>query len=46
MELLKNDFISIKIGKNRYRKVFIDDILLCKADRTYSVIKTKDCEYR
>ena len=45
MELLKNDFITIKIGRNRYRKVFLENILYCKADRSYSLIKTFDAEY-
>ena len=42
---MNKEFITIKIGTNRYRKVFIDDIILCKADRAYSTIKTNDSEY-
>jgi len=45
MALLKNDFVTIKIGKNRYRKVFLENILYCKADRAYSLIKTNNAEY-
>lgn len=42
---MERKFITIKIGINRYRRVFLDDILYCKADRAYSIIKTKDSEY-
>jgi len=42
---MKNKFITIKTGTNRYRKVFLDDIILCKAERAYSSIKTDDSEY-
>ena len=37
---MKNQFISIKIGRNRYSKIFVEDIVYCKADRAYSIIKT------
>lgn len=41
---MERDFIIIKISKNRFRKIFINDIIYCKADRIYSIIKTIDSE--
>ena len=41
----KKKFVSMKIARNEYRKVFLADILYCKADRSYSIIKTIDSEY-
>ncbi len=41
----KMRFVSIKIATNKYRKVFLADILYCKADRSYSIIKTIDSKY-
>lgn len=38
-------FVTIKIGANRYRKVFVDDIFYCEADGAYSRIRTVDSEY-
>ena len=42
---MEKEFIAIKIGINRYRKIYLNEILYCKADRAYSVIKTDDSEY-
>jgi DNA-binding LytR/AlgR family response regulator len=45
MKTNEKEFITIKIRRNRYRKVFLDDILYCKAERAYSTIITKNAEY-
>lgn len=42
---MEREFITIKTEKNRYRKIYLDDILYCKAERAYSIIKTIDSEY-
>lgn len=41
---MKKEFITIKIARNTYRKIFIDEIIYCKADRSYSIIKTNETE--
>ncbi len=42
---MTKEFITIIIERNRFRKIFIDDIIYCKADRCYSIIKTIDKEF-
>ena len=42
---MEKEFIAIKIEINRYRKIYLNEILYCKADRAYSVIKAEDSEY-
>ena len=40
----KREFVTFKIGRNRYRKVFLEEILYLKADRTYTIVKTSSTE--
>lgn len=42
---MEKEFITIKIERSRYRKIYTDDILYCKADRIYSIIKTIEREF-
>ena len=42
---MNKDFITIKVDRTRYKKIFIKDILYFKADRIYSTIKTFEDEY-
>lgn len=41
---MKKEFITIKIARNTYRKILLDEIIYCKADRSYSIIKTNEAE--
>ncbi|MFA8299544.1 MAG: LytR/AlgR family response regulator transcription factor [Hyphomicrobiales bacterium] len=42
---MDSPFIVINISKNRYRKIYLSDILYCKAERAYSIIKTVTKEF-
>ncbi len=42
---MNKPFIVINVTKNRYKKLFIDDILYFKADRSYCLIKTLEEEF-
>jgi len=42
---MKRDFIPIKVERNRFKKILINDIIYCKAEGTYSVIKTISDEF-
>lgn len=39
------EFVTLKIGRNRYRKVFLDQIILFKSDNTYTEVKTFGVKY-
>ena len=41
----KRDFIPIKVERNRFKKILINDIIYCKAEGPYSVIKTISDEF-
>lgn len=41
----EREFITLKIGRNRYRKVFLDEIILFKSDNTYTEVKTNELKY-
>lgn len=38
-------FIAVNISKNRLRKIYLSDILYCKAERAYCTIKTIENEF-
>lgn len=41
----ERDFVSLKIGRNRFRKIFLDEILYLKADRAYTLVKTNNTQF-
>ena len=42
---MKRDFIFIKIARNSYKRIYLDEIIYCKADRAYCNIKTHNKEF-
>jgi len=42
---MERDFIPIKLERNRYRKIYLNDIIYCKAERAYSKVKTVYSEF-
>ena len=42
---MNKQYITIKIGRTRLRRIPINDIIYCKADGSYTNIKTIDCDH-
>ena len=39
---MEKEFITVTIGRSRYRKIYYDEILYCEADGSYCTIKAVD----
>ena len=42
---MEKTFITIIVERNKFMKIFVEDILYLKANRCYSIIKITDVEY-